>query len=359
MKLEPRHAILEIVIALILIGVIGTVFKIGQLTTELHTMQISSPVDQKTDSVDLQTKISILNILKPLFRTLENIEVHRSIPGWYEVLVNSDSVYVDEKLQYAFKGELLDLKNKTNLSYISLANRQFTQDLLISNAFSLSSLETGNAESLANANLSSVQRPHPDSSVTSAGVHDVEADQSTKYNSLIGVRQDGIPMTDDEKNMQLTTLLASLSEDYTINYPAKNPIGAIYVFTDPTCEICRKLHRDILELNDNGVSVKYLFYPRSLNAGLTDRSQKEIDNIQNALCSASPESVVGELYEGKDIAENACSDQNRQLATERIMEHFILGQLFGVTGTPMIITSKGTIFGGYSTVSDIVSSFHF
>ncbi len=47
----------------------------------------------------------------------------------------------------------------------------------------------------------------------------------------------------------------------------KNAAHTVTVFTDIDCGYCRKLHGEIAKYNDNGIRVRYLFFPRSGEGG--------------------------------------------------------------------------------------------
>ena len=47
-----------------------------------------------------------------------------------------------------------------------------------------------------------------------------------------------------------------------IVYKAPNEKHSITVFTDISCGYCRKLHRELNDLLDAGITVKYLAFPR-------------------------------------------------------------------------------------------------
>ena len=49
----------------------------------------------------------------------------------------------------------------------------------------------------------------------------------------------------------------------------------VYVFTDITCGYCQRFHRDVAELNSNGVAVRYLAFPR---AGIDAESFKDMES---------------------------------------------------------------------------------
>ena len=52
-------------------------------------------------------------------------------------------------------------------------------------------------------------------------------------------------------------------EDAMIIFPAKDEKHVITVFTDITCGYCRKMHKQMSEYNDKGITVRYMAYPRS------------------------------------------------------------------------------------------------
>ena len=68
----------------------------------------------------------------------------------------------------------------------------------------------------------------------------------------------------ERRNHARSDRLASLSEDNMIIFgpAAKDAKYEITVFTDIDCGYCRKLHSEIAQLNDLGVRVRYVFYPR-------------------------------------------------------------------------------------------------
>ena len=53
------------------------------------------------------------------------------------------------------------------------------------------------------------------------------------------------------------------SEMLVFSPAAENIKATITVFTDIDCGYCRKLHQEVPALNDMGVAVRYLAYPRA------------------------------------------------------------------------------------------------
>ncbi len=73
------------------------------------------------------------------------------------------------------------------------------------------------------------------------------------------------------------TLLASVDVDDMIVFaPSGERKSVISVFTDVDCGYCQKLHQEVPQLNEMGVEVRYLAYPR---AGVGSRSYQKIVSV--------------------------------------------------------------------------------
>ncbi|MFT6703397.1 MAG: thiol:disulfide interchange protein DsbC, partial [Pseudomonadales bacterium] len=51
-------------------------------------------------------------------------------------------------------------------------------------------------------------------------------------------------------------------KDAVIEYKANNEKYVVNIFTDITCGYCRKLHNEMKQYNDLGITVRYLAFPR-------------------------------------------------------------------------------------------------
>jgi len=136
--------------------------------------------------------------------------------------------------------------------------------------------------------------------------------------------------------------LASLSENEQIIFKSDNPKYDIYVFTDIDCGYCRKLHSEIDQYLAQGINVHYLFYPR---AGLGSDSYKKAVTVW---CSDDRKKVLTEAKQGKKMEFKTCENP--------VMKHMKLGHEFGVQGTPMLVTRKGTIFPGYVPAASLAKA---
>ena len=125
-----------------------------------------------------------------------------------------------------------------------------------------------------------------------------------------------------------------------ILFPAKNEKYAITVFFDSSCHYCQLLHKDIGALNERGITVRYLAFPRS---GTGSKIARQMETVFSA-----PENrakLLEDLESGKDIAETRA---------DKVKKHYQLGHQFGVQGTPAIITPKGALIPGYYKPDDLL-----
>jgi thiol:disulfide interchange protein DsbC len=107
----------------------------------------------------------------------------------------------------------------------------------------------------------------------------------------------------------------------------------ITVFTDVDCAYCRRLHNEIKTLNDMGIEVRYLAFPRS---GI---GQGSYDTMVSTWCAEDRNTALTNAKSGKKIPSLNCENP--------IDGQYQLGQQVGVSGTPAIITADGTLISGY------------
>lgn len=126
-----------------------------------------------------------------------------------------------------------------------------------------------------------------------------------------------------------------------IIYPAKQEKHVVTVFMDITCHYCHKLHEQIKEYNDLGITVRYLAFPRR---GM-DQTAEQMEAIFTAKNNAQ---ALNEAEKG---------NLPKQLKTPNIVKkHYDLGVQFGVRGTPSIVTSTGELIGGYMPPKELLAA---
>jgi thiol:disulfide interchange protein DsbC len=107
----------------------------------------------------------------------------------------------------------------------------------------------------------------------------------------------------------------------------------VTVFTDIDCGYCRKLHKEIDSYLDEGIRVRYLFYPR---AGDGSPSYEKAVSVW---CADDRRSALTDAKAGRPVDKKQCSNP--------VKEHMTLGEQFGIAGTPAILLDDGEMVPGY------------
>jgi len=136
-------------------------------------------------------------------------------------------------------------------------------------------------------------------------------------------------------------VLNNISASEYIEFAPDNPEHVIYVFTDITCGYCRRLHNDVPGLNDNGLAVRYLAFPRQGTGSSTYR------RMVSVWCADDPNAALTAAKQGRGVDPASCSNP--------VKSHFNLGRSFGVRGTPAIYMDDGREIPGYRPPEELLS----
>jgi len=134
-------------------------------------------------------------------------------------------------------------------------------------------------------------------------------------------------------------------KDSMISFPAKNEKYKVTVLTDTSCGYCRKLHSQMQQYNDLGITVQYLAFPRS---GTTGPTFKELSAIW---CSANPQKSLTDAKNGTRIDVTKSPQCGAPIA-----EQYAFGMKVGVTGTPAIIFEDGAMIPGYQDPHQLLNA---
>ena len=139
-------------------------------------------------------------------------------------------------------------------------------------------------------------------------------------------------------NQLLLGKLNALSNEMIV-YKAPKEQHVITVFTDITCGYCHKLHEQMSDYNALGITVRYLAFPRQ---GLDSDAEKEMKAIW---CAKDKNKAFDDVMAGKSVAPASCDVD--------IADHYALGVQLGVSGTPAVVLSNGTLVPGYQPPKDM------
>ncbi len=153
-------------------------------------------------------------------------------------------------------------------------------------------------------------------------------------------------LTEAHRSAQRVDLIKGLSDQQMVSFESKEDAKAqIYVFTDTDCGYCRKFHDEVEALNEGGVTVHYLAWPR---AGVESRTGETMVKIW---CSSDPQGAMTLAKSGRAVPD----DQNPE-CQHPIDAQLTLGAQLGVRGTPAVFTEDGRKIGGYLSAPDLLKS---
>jgi thiol:disulfide interchange protein DsbC len=152
--------------------------------------------------------------------------------------------------------------------------------------------------------------------------------QARIYNIEEGMRN----VTEDALGSVRLGGLAEFKEAM-IEYKADNEKYVVNIFTDITCGYCRKLHGEMAQYNDLGITVRYLAFPRG---GINSSSYTDMVSVW---CADDKQQAMDNAKAGGTVASKNCET--------KVAEQYAFGQKIGVNGTPNIIMPDGSVIPGY------------
>ena len=134
--------------------------------------------------------------------------------------------------------------------------------------------------------------------------------------------------------------LAKVAKEDMVIFPAKGETkGVIYAFTDADCGYCRKLHSEMQQINDLGIEVRYLAWPRS---------PQTLPKMEAIWCSKDRNEAMNTAKSGGDVSAPSCENP--------VEDQVALGMSLGVRGTPAVFTETGEQIGGYLPAQQIAQA---
>lgn len=150
-----------------------------------------------------------------------------------------------------------------------------------------------------------------------------------------------INLSENSRTTARKAEMAAVNPAQTVSFKAKgDEKHVLSVFTDVTCPFCSKLHNEVPALNEQGVTVQYLAYPR---AGIGSGSYKQMVSIW---CADDQQEAMNRSKGGERLDNKSCDNP--------VANHFALGQKVGVNGTPALVTEDGTLIPGYRPADQLV-----
>ena len=135
--------------------------------------------------------------------------------------------------------------------------------------------------------------------------------------------------------------LDAVGAERRIIFAAAQPKHRITVFTDIDCGFCRKLHGQMADYNKAGITVEYLFFPR------TGPGSESFEQAVAVWCADDRRSALTKAKAGAVLPHASCKNP--------VASDYALGQRVGVDGTPAIYAENGVQIGGYLSPEDMLA----
>lgn len=157
-------------------------------------------------------------------------------------------------------------------------------------------------------------------------------------------------LTEQVRNTAVAARLKEIKPGDMISFKPKGDVkGVVYAFTDVDCGYCRKLHQEIQAMNDMGIELRYLAFPRG-----GERSPA-FSKMVDAWCSKDRRQAITDLKNGKDIpsATVAAKKDGTSACAKLVEDQFQLGMSLGVNGTPALFLEDGRSIPGFRPAADL------
>ncbi len=215
---------------------------------------------------------------------------------------------------------------------------------------SLAAAETAAEDKIGQRIQALLDGMKPDSVTQSpvSGLYEVLVQNNLFYVSadgdylLQGDRQGNVNIIDLETRENLSKtrrnkinaeLLAEVPTDEMIVFGKDDAKHKVTVFTDIDCGYCRKLHQDMDGYLEQGIQVRYLFFPR---AGVGSESYNKSVSVW---CSDDKQAAMTQAKSGESLPKRECENP--------VAEQKALGEQMGVSGTPALVLEDGELVPGY------------
>jgi thiol:disulfide interchange protein DsbC len=157
--------------------------------------------------------------------------------------------------------------------------------------------------------------------------------------------ENGQNLTEKSRRVSTAETISGFAEEDLIIFAATGETRAtLTVFTDTSCPYCQKLHSEIDKLQQAGITVRYLPYPRGGKNGPGYATLKSVwcaEDRNKALTDAKDNRFEG-LPPG-DCAQSAMIERG-----------YRAGNQIGIKGTPALIMSNGEKIEGYLPYGELI-----
>ena len=150
-------------------------------------------------------------------------------------------------------------------------------------------------------------------------------------------------LTELKRSISRLKVLSGLNEKDMIIFSPKQVKHTVTVFTDIDCAYCRKLHKEMAELNDHGIRVRYVAYPR---AGVDSPSYYKAVSVW---CAKDRNAAITAAKADQAIEQKTCDNP--------VKLHMQAAKQLGIAGTPTLVLEDGSMVKGYVPANQLIQFF--
>jgi len=147
-------------------------------------------------------------------------------------------------------------------------------------------------------------------------------------------------LTEGQRRLGRLEVLRTIAPEDFIVFAAKQEKRTLTVFTDIDCPYCQKLHGEVGLLNEAGITVRYLAFPRG---GIKSPAYQRMVSIW---CATDRPAAMTTAKTGGAIEEKNCENQ--------VLAQHQLGLQIPVRGTPTLVLDNGEVVGGYVPAAELI-----
>lgn len=148
-----------------------------------------------------------------------------------------------------------------------------------------------------------------------------------------------INLTEQAQSESIAKEINAIPVSEMVVFAPKQPKTHITVFTDTDCGYCQKLHSEVPQLNQLGVEVRYVAFPRQ---GMGSHGANTLASVW---CAKDRQAAMNKAKARQELAAANCETP--------IAKQYELGQIIGVQGTPAIVLANGQMIPGYQPAAQL------
>ena len=156
-------------------------------------------------------------------------------------------------------------------------------------------------------------------------------------------------LTESVRNTAVARQLDKIKPADVISFKPEGEVkGVVYAFTDVDCGYCRKLHQEVQAMNDLGIELRYLAFPRG------GANSPAYNKMVSAWCSKDRKKAITDLKTGNNIQSTTVdAPQPESSCVALVDQQYQLGNKLGVSGTPALFLEDGRAIPGYRPAAEL------